>query len=88
MSQPIQFVDQTIGDGRQSLWDFTMRTDMVVPITETADRAGYRNIDIAKSEGAEVIASLMCSLSPLHTVARTPFIGNPVIIKPAGGSAM
>ncbi len=54
MSQPIQFVDQTIRDGQQSLWGFTMRTDMVTPIAETMDRVGYRNIATVGSQAFKV----------------------------------
>ena len=37
----IDFVDQTIRDAQQSLWGFTMRTDMITPIAEIMDQVGY-----------------------------------------------
>jgi len=50
----IDFVDQTLRDGQQSIWGFTMRTDMIEPIAETMDRVGYRAIATVGSQGATV----------------------------------
>ena len=44
MDNKIYFVDQTLRDAQQSLWGYTMRTDMITPIAETMDRVGYRDI--------------------------------------------
>jgi pyruvate/oxaloacetate carboxyltransferase len=46
----IDFVDQTIRDGQQSLWGFTMRTDHIVPIAQAMDRVGYRAIATVGSQ--------------------------------------
>ena len=40
----IEFVDQTIRDAQQSLWGFTMRTDMIAPIAPIMDQVGYKAI--------------------------------------------
>ncbi len=50
----IEFVDQTIRDAQQSLWGFTMRTDMIVPIAETMDRVGYRAVATVGSQAFTV----------------------------------
>lgn len=54
MSNKIEFVDQTIRDGQQSLWGFTMRTDMITPIAEMMDRVGYRNIATVGSQAFKI----------------------------------
>jgi pyruvate/oxaloacetate carboxyltransferase len=50
----IEFVDQTIRDAQQSLWGFTMRTDMIAPIAETIDKVGYRAIATVGSQAFTV----------------------------------
>ncbi len=50
----IDFVDQTIRDAQQSLWAFTMRTDMILPVAEIMDRVGYRAIATVGSQGFTV----------------------------------
>jgi pyruvate/oxaloacetate carboxyltransferase len=50
----IEFVDQTIRDAQQSLWGFTMRTDMIVPIAETMDKVGYRAVATVGSQAFTV----------------------------------
>ncbi len=47
----LEFVDQTIRDAQQSLWGFTMRTDMITPIAEIMDRVGYRAIGTVGGNG-------------------------------------
>jgi pyruvate/oxaloacetate carboxyltransferase/biotin carboxyl carrier protein len=47
----LYFVDQTIRDAQQSLWGFTMRTDMIMPIAEIMDRVGYRAIGTVGGNG-------------------------------------
>jgi pyruvate/oxaloacetate carboxyltransferase len=54
MSNKIHFVDQTIRDGQQSLWGFTMRTDMITPIAEKMDQVGYRNIATVGSQAFKI----------------------------------
>jgi pyruvate/oxaloacetate carboxyltransferase len=46
----VEFVDQTIRDGQQSLWGFTMRTDHIVPVAEMMDKVGYRAIATVGSQ--------------------------------------
>jgi pyruvate/oxaloacetate carboxyltransferase len=50
MSNKIGFVDQTLRDAQQSLWGFTMRTDMITPIAQTMDQVGYRAIATVGSQ--------------------------------------
>ena len=42
----ITFVDTTIRDGSQSLWAIGMRTDMILPIAERLDHAGFDAVEI------------------------------------------
>jgi oxaloacetate decarboxylase (Na+ extruding) subunit alpha len=42
---PIEFVDQTLRDGHQSLWGMRMRPEMTVAAAPLIDRTGYRVID-------------------------------------------
>jgi pyruvate/oxaloacetate carboxyltransferase len=50
----IYFVDQTIRDAQQSLWGFTMRTDMITPIAEIMDQVGYKAIGTVGGNGSVV----------------------------------
>jgi pyruvate/oxaloacetate carboxyltransferase len=50
----IYFVDQTIRDAQQSLWGFTMRTDMITPIAEIMDKVGYKAIGTVGGNGSVV----------------------------------
>jgi oxaloacetate decarboxylase alpha subunit len=45
----VNFVDTTLRDGQSSLWAYGMRTDMILPIAETMDRAGFEAIEIIAS---------------------------------------
>jgi oxaloacetate decarboxylase alpha subunit len=45
MSQ-IRFVDTTVRDGSQSLWAIGMRTEMIMPIAQRLDEAGFDAIEI------------------------------------------
>jgi len=42
----VHFTDTTIRDGQQSLWAIGMRTDMILPIAETLDQAGFAAIEV------------------------------------------
>ncbi len=42
----IRFVDTTVRDGSQSLWAMGMRTDMILPIAQRLDDAGFDAIEI------------------------------------------
>lgn len=54
MGDKIYFVDQTIRDAQQSLWGFTMSTDMITPIAEVMDQVGYRDIATVGSQAFTV----------------------------------
>jgi oxaloacetate decarboxylase alpha subunit len=41
----VLFVDTTLRDGQQSLWAYSMRTGMMVPIVELMDQAGFEAIE-------------------------------------------
>ncbi|MGZ9272018.1 MAG: pyruvate carboxylase subunit B, partial [Candidatus Binatia bacterium] len=45
----VYFVDTTLRDGQLSLWASNMRTDMMLPIAERLDRAGFEAIEIMSS---------------------------------------
>lgn len=45
----IEFVDQTLRDGQQSLWGMRMRTGMVADVAGLIDRAGFRAVDVTGS---------------------------------------
>ncbi len=45
----VKFVDTTLRDGQLSLWASNMRTDMMLPIAEQIDRAGFEAIEIMSS---------------------------------------
>ena len=50
----IEFVDQSLRDGQQSLWGFRMRAGHVLPIADAIDSAGYRVVDLTGSSPFEV----------------------------------
>ena len=50
----IEFVDQSLRDGQQSLWGFRMRAGHVLPIADSIDSAGYRVVDLTGSSPFEV----------------------------------
>ena len=50
----IEFLDETIRDGQQSLWGMQMRPGMALPMAPTLDRTGFRVIDLAGSSMFEV----------------------------------
>lgn len=47
--KPIHFVDTTLRDGQLSLWASNMRTNMMLPVAERFDRAGFEAIEIMSS---------------------------------------
>ena len=51
----IEFLDETIRDGQQSLWGMRMRAGMALPVTPILDRTGFRVIDLAGSSMFEVL---------------------------------
>jgi oxaloacetate decarboxylase (Na+ extruding) subunit alpha len=51
----IQFLDQTLRDGPQSLWGLRMRAGMALPAAPILDRTGFRVIDLTGSTAFEVL---------------------------------
>lgn len=51
----IEFLDETMRDGQQSLWGMRMQAGMALPIMPTVDRTGYRVIDLTGSSMFEVM---------------------------------
>lgn len=45
----LKFVDTTLRDGPQSLWSLRMQTNMMLPVAETLDNAGFEAIEIMAS---------------------------------------
>ncbi len=45
----IEFIDQTLRDGQQSLWGMRMRAGMVAGVADLIDRAGFRVVDVTGS---------------------------------------
>ena len=45
----IQFLDETLRDGQQSLWGMRMKAGMTLPETPIIDRTGYQPISLAGS---------------------------------------
>jgi oxaloacetate decarboxylase alpha subunit len=42
----ITFIDTTVRDGQMSLWATAMRTDMILPVADAMDQAGFAAIEI------------------------------------------
>ena len=51
----IEFLDQTLRDGPQSLWGLRMRVGMALPAARLLDRTGFRVIDFTGSTAFEVL---------------------------------
>lgn len=51
----IEFLDETIRDGQQSLWGMRMQAGMALPVAHLLDRTGFRVIDFAGSSMFEVL---------------------------------
>ena len=50
----IEFIDQSLRDGQQSLWGMRMRAGHVLPVADAIDSAGYRVVDLTGSSPFEV----------------------------------
>jgi pyruvate/oxaloacetate carboxyltransferase len=50
----LTFVDQTLRDGQQSLWAFTMRTDHITPIADLMDQVGFKAVGTIGGHGITV----------------------------------
>ncbi|MBK6661180.1 MAG: pyruvate carboxylase [Proteobacteria bacterium] len=51
----IEFLDETMRDGQQSLWGMRMTAGMALPVTPLIDRVGYRVVDLTGSSQFEVL---------------------------------
>lgn len=51
----IEFLDETLRDGQQSLWGMRMQAGMALPATRDLDRTGFRVIDLTGSHHFEVL---------------------------------
>lgn len=51
----IEFLDETLRDGQQSLWGMRMQAGMALPATGYLDRTGFRVIDLTGSHHFEVL---------------------------------
>lgn len=51
----IEFIDQTLRDGQQSIWGMRMQAGMALPITPLIDQTGFRVVDCTGSSLFEVL---------------------------------
>lgn len=51
----IEFLDETMRDGQQSLWGMRMQAGMALPVAPILDRTGFRVIDLTGSSMFEVL---------------------------------
>jgi oxaloacetate decarboxylase (Na+ extruding) subunit alpha len=51
----VEFVDETMRDGQQSLWGLRMQAGMALPVAPIIDRTGYRVVDLTGSSYFEVL---------------------------------
>lgn len=51
----VEFLDETLRDGQQSLWGMRMQAGMALPSTGYLDRTGFRVIDLSGSNHFEVL---------------------------------
>ena len=51
----IDFLDETLRDGQQSLWGMRMQAAHALPVAGTLDRTGFSRIDLAASSFMEVL---------------------------------
>jgi oxaloacetate decarboxylase (Na+ extruding) subunit alpha len=77
----VEFLDETMRDGQQSLWGMRMRAGMALPVSPIIDRTGFRVIDLAGSSMMEVLIR-HCRENPwegldllVQSMPRTPIRG-------------
>jgi len=77
----IEFLDETIRDGQQSLWGMRMQAGMALPVTPLLDRTGFKVIDLVGSSMFEVLIR-HCRENPwegldllVASMPRTPIRG-------------
>ena len=51
----IEFLDETMRDGQQSLWGMRMQAGQALPVAPIVDRTGYRTIDLTGSSMFECL---------------------------------
>ena len=51
----IEFLDETLRDGQQSLWGMRLQAGMALPVADNLDRTGFRVIDLTGSNHFEVL---------------------------------
>ena len=74
----IQFLDETMRDGQQSLWGMRMQAGMALPVAPMVDRTGYSVIDLTGSSMFECLIKY-CYENPwegldllVNSMPRTP----------------
>lgn len=77
----IEFLDETMRDGQQSLWGMRMQAGMALPVAPIIDRTGFRVIDLTGSSLFEVLIKY-CRENPwegldllVEAMPRTPIRG-------------
>ncbi len=65
----IEFIDQTLRDGQQSLWGMRMQAGMALPACPLIDRTGYRVVDCTGSSIFEVLIKY-CRENPWEGLDR------------------
>ena len=77
----IEFLDETMRDGQQSLWGMRMQAGMALPVTPLLDRSGFRVIDLTGSSMFECLIKY-CHENPwqgldllVQSMPRTPIRG-------------
>jgi len=51
----IEFIDQSLRDGQQSLWGMRMKTGMVADVAGLIDQAGFKVVDVTGSSMFECL---------------------------------
>jgi oxaloacetate decarboxylase (Na+ extruding) subunit alpha len=77
----IEFLDETMRDGQQSLWGMRMKAGMALPISSMVDKTGYNVIDLTGSSMFECLIKY-CYENPwegldllVDSMPRTPIRG-------------
>ena len=77
----IEFLDETMRDGQQSLWGMRMQAGMALPVSPILDRTGFRVIDLTGSSMFECLVKY-CHENPwegldllVQSMPRTPIRG-------------
>jgi oxaloacetate decarboxylase alpha subunit len=77
----VEFLDETMRDGQQSLWGMRMQAGMALPVSPLIDRTGFCVIDLAGSSMMEVLIR-HCRENPwegldllVQSMPRTPIRG-------------